>query len=63
MLRLLILLPLLWMNISLLARGVSFSMDDQEISSRIYHDIHVLASDSFEGRRSGTEGEKKVYNQ
>ncbi len=60
MLRLLILLPALWMGISLMAQGVSFPMDDPAIRSRISHDVHVLASDSLEGRRSGTEGEKKA---
>ncbi|MCX6252255.1 MAG: M28 family peptidase [Bacteroidetes bacterium] len=33
---------------------------DTVIRSRVYHDMFVLASDSLQGRRSGTFGEKKA---
>ncbi|MCX6285958.1 MAG: M28 family metallopeptidase [Bacteroidetes bacterium] len=38
-----------------------FSFSDSAVRSRICRDIFVLASDSFEGREAGTEGERKAY--
>jgi|GEM_PF-5692556 len=60
MFRKLILLPALWIPISLLAQGVSFSMDDSSVRTRIFQDIAVLASDSLQGRQCGTDGEHKA---
>jgi aminopeptidase YwaD len=38
-----------------------FLQDDSAIRDRLHKDISILASDSFQGRSSGTEGEKKAY--
>ncbi|MCX6282938.1 MAG: M28 family peptidase [Bacteroidetes bacterium] len=38
-----------------------FSFSDSSVITRIRRDIYILASDSFEGREAGTEGEKKAY--
>lgn len=60
MFRKLIILPVLWMPFFLTAQGVSFSMDDPSVRERIVQDMAVLASDSLEGRQSGTEGERRA---
>lgn len=39
------------------AQTVKFSQDDSSITSRLKKDIYMLASDSFMGRETGTEGE------
>lgn len=60
MFRLLIILPALWIPISLLAQGVLFSTDNQSVRARLVHDVAVLTSDSLKGREAGTEGEAKA---
>lgn len=49
------------LSISLVHARSQFCQADSSIRSRIYKDICVLASDSLQGRRSGTAGEKKAY--
>jgi aminopeptidase YwaD len=38
-----------------------YSMVPDSVSGRIKNDLYVLASDSMEGRKSGTKGEKRAY--
>ncbi|HNW77243.1 MAG TPA: M28 family peptidase, partial [Bacteroidales bacterium] len=38
-----------------------YSFADSSVLSRMKHDVYVLASDSFQGRKSGTIGEKSAY--
>lgn len=38
----------------------NFSFSDSAVLSRLSRDVHILASDSFAGRKSGTEAEKKA---
>ncbi|HZX63019.1 MAG TPA: M28 family peptidase [Bacteroidales bacterium] len=49
------------LSISLVHARSQFCQADSSIHSRIYKDICVLASDSLQGRKSGTTGEKKAY--
>jgi len=37
-----------------------FSFSDSAVQSRLMRDVHILASDSFAGRKSGTTGEQKA---
>jgi aminopeptidase YwaD len=39
------------------AQNTNFNQNDSAVASRIKSDIFILASDSFEGREAGTEGE------
>jgi len=60
MLRILVLIPALWIQFSLHAQGIIFPMDSQSVRARMVHDVAVLASDSLQGREAGTEGELKA---
>ncbi len=38
----------------------TFDFSDSAVLSRLFRDVNILASDSFSGRKSGSEGEQKA---
>jgi aminopeptidase YwaD len=50
----------LLMVVHIAAAQVKFSFEPSKVKERIKKDITVLASDEFEGREAGTEGERKA---
>ena len=52
----------IFMFLSLAAQAQQpFAFSDSAVLARMKADLYVLASDSLQGRYSGTEGERKAY--